>query len=96
MSRTRHLHKRMSQRGIQTAMVDLVSQYGIEDGDKLVLDRKNTESLLQALDHMKKNLMRIHSAGGVAVVEVGDAQITTYALDSYSRSKAKGHQNEEH
>ena len=33
-------HKRMSQRGINALLVDLVYEYGLEDSDKLVLDEK--------------------------------------------------------
>jgi len=88
MAHTRHIHKRMSQRGISASLVDLVSQFGMPDGDKLILDRKNTEALLKHMDAMKRNLLEIHKKGGVVVVEQNDAQITTYALDSYTRGKA--------
>jgi len=88
MARTRHIHKRMSQRGITSRMVDLVSQYGIDAGDRIILDRKNTEALLKAVDHLRKDLLEVHSKGGLVVVEAGDAQITTFAVDSYSPKKA--------
>ena len=89
MARTRHLHKRMSQRGINALLVDLVCEYGLEDGDKLVLDRKNTTRILEEIARVSKRLERIRSKGGIVVVEANDAQITTYALDSYSAAKKK-------
>lgn len=88
MAHTRHIHKRMSQRGITASLVDLVSQFGMPDGDKVILSKKNTEALLKELDAMKRDLLSIHKKGGVVVVEQGESQITTYALDSYTRGKA--------
>ncbi|MCT6701377.1 hypothetical protein [Rheinheimera sp. 4Y26] len=90
MAHTRHIQKRMSQRGITTGLVNLVSQFGVEHGDKLILNKKNTEALLKALENMKKDLLDIHKKGGIVVVECGDTLITTYALDSFSRKKVGG------
>jgi len=88
MARTRHIHKRMSQRGINARLVDLVSSYGVEHGDKLILDKKNTEALLKAIDTFRKDLLVVHAKGGLVVVEQDGIQITTYAVNSYSREKA--------
>ena len=88
MAHTRHIHKRMSQRGINNCLVDLVTQFGLPDGDRLILSRKNTEALLREMDEIRRNLLTIHKKGGLVVVEQSDTQITTYALDSYSRKKA--------
>ena len=89
MAHTRHVHKRMSQRGINTSLVDLASQFGMPDGDKVVLSKKNVEALLKEMEMMKKDLLKIHKKGGLVVVEQDDIRITTYALDSYSRKKAQ-------
>lgn len=86
MARTRHIHKRMSQRGISGRLIDLVSQYGVDDGDKVILDRKNAEALLDAIDEMRRDILELHAKGGVVVVEQNGALITTYAVNSYSRS----------
>lgn len=88
MAHTRHIHKRMNQRGITASLVDLVCQFGMPDGDKLILNRKNTEALLKQMDSMKRDLLEVHKKGGLVVVEQNDAQITAYSLDSYSRKKA--------
>ncbi|QSR35887.1 hypothetical protein CFI10_12920 [Marinobacterium iners] len=90
MARTRHIHQRMSQRGISGRLIDLVSRYGVDNGDKVVLDRKNTEALLKAMDAMRQDLLAIQAKGGVVVVEQNGVQITTYALDSYSRRATGG------
>lgn len=90
MARTRHIHKRMSQRSISSRLVDLVSNYGMESGDKLILDRKNIDALLKAVDYFRKDLLTLQSKGGVVVVENNGVQITTYTLDSYRRSSTGG------
>lgn len=89
MAKTKHIHKRMSQRGIKSRLVDLVSQFGVDQDDKVVLTRKNVEALLGAVDDLKRQLLEVHSKGGLAVVEQGGYQITAYALDSYSRRKQR-------
>lgn len=89
MAKTKHIHKRMSQRGINARLVDLVSQFGMDHGDKVILTRKNAEALLGAVEGLKSRLLDIHSKGGLVVVEQGEYQITVYPLDSYSRKKKK-------
>ncbi|MGO2136104.1 MAG: hypothetical protein ACTH3S_11820 [Marinobacter sp.] len=89
MAKTRHIHKRMSQRGINSRLVDLVTQFGVDHGDKCILTRKNTEALIGAVDTLRSQLIEVQSKGGLVVVEQGDYQITVYSLDSYSRKKAK-------
>jgi hypothetical protein len=88
VAKTKHIQKRMSQRGINSRLVDLVSQFGMDHGDKVILTRKNTEALLGAVNGLKADLLAIQSKGGLVVVEQNDCQITVYALDSYSRKKA--------
>jgi len=91
MSRTRHIHRRMGQRGITSSLVDLTSRYGIDQGDRIVLDRKNIAALLDGLDIFRKKLLEIHKKGGLVVVESGDTQITTYRADSYEQRKKADH-----
>ena len=40
MAKTRHIARRMSQRGIKSEVLDMVSKFGVRDGDKLILNRK--------------------------------------------------------
>lgn len=91
MARTRHIHQRMGQRGITSSLVDLTSRYGMDQGDHIVLDRKNIAALLDGLDRFRKKLLEIHKKGGLVVVESGDTQITTYRADSYVQSKKADH-----
>ena len=64
MAKTRHIHKRMSQRGISSRLVDLVSQFGMDHGDKVILSRKNTEALIGAVDTLKSQLIEVQTKGG--------------------------------
>lgn len=74
MHKTKHFRQRMGQRGISQAMIDLVLGYGDNEGSKVVLSRKKSEQLREAL----RTLMKIVDKGGLVVVAEGDAQITTY------------------
>ena len=87
MARTRHLHQRMGQRGITSRLVDLTSQYGTDNGDRIVLDRKNVEELLVGLETFRKDLLKVHEKGGLVVVESGDTQVTVYRTDSFNQKK---------
>lgn len=89
MSKTRHIHKRMSQRSISQTIVDMVSQYGTIEGEKIIITKKNAEALMCEIENIKKSLLKIRSKGGIAVVESGEAMITTYALGRYKRSHKK-------
>lgn len=91
MARTKHIHQRMTQRGITSRRVDLTARFGMDHGDKIILNRKNTKRLLSEMDRFRKGLLDIHAKGGLVVVEENDAQITTYPLTSYTRKKAEGH-----
>ena len=51
MAKTRHIHQRMNQRGIQQAMLELVKQFGTDTGDKTILNQK---ALKVAITECKK------------------------------------------
>lgn len=73
--RTRHIEKRMGQRGISQNMVDLVLHYGEERGaGRVVLNRKSASQLRR--DY--RELMRILDKGGVEVVVEEKVLITAY------------------
>jgi len=74
MRKTRHFQQRMTQRGINQDMVDLVLSYGETDGDKVILSRKASARLMEAA----RTLAKILDKGGLVVVASGDAQLTTY------------------
>ena len=83
MAKTRHIHKRMSQRGVTDRMLKLVSKFGMKSGDKRVLDRKNLDALLKNMDTLRKDLVKLRDKGGLVVIEKDDTQITTYNLNSF-------------
>jgi len=74
MQKTRHIEKRMSQRGISNAMIDLALTYGEASGDKVILGRRSARRLLEDL----RTLMKIIDKGGVAVITQGESLITAY------------------
>jgi len=86
MITTNHILARMSQRGISKKLVDLVYEYGKEKGDKLILNKKTTQTLIKEIDSMRKELLRIMDKGGVTVVLDNDALITAYNTNSYKRN----------
>lgn len=78
MRPTRHIKKRMSQRGINRGMVDLVLTHGRPDQDRFVLDRKEAISLLETLQREERLLKKIVDKGGLVVVAEGATLLTTY------------------
>ena len=74
MQKTKHFQQRMAQRGISKDMVDLVLNYGVTEGDKVILNRKASARLMEAA----RTLSKILDKGGLVVVTSGDAQLTTY------------------
>lgn len=83
MAKTRHIQQRMSQRAIQQAMLDMVVKFGKSQGDKVILNRKGIDAVLMELEKLKKQALRAREKGGLVIVGVDDAMITTYALNSY-------------
>lgn len=41
MYKTRHIHQRMSQRGISDSILKILVEFGVADGDKITLSKKN-------------------------------------------------------
>jgi len=76
----------MNQRGITQRMLDIVSDFGVDDGDKQILDKGNLDLLIKTMDKLRSDFMRIRDKGGLVVVESGDTQITAYRVDSYNRN----------
>jgi len=85
MAKTKHFGDRLQQRGIRVKTVELARQYGIPDGDKLILGRKQILIRLNELDQERKELIRAMDKGGVVVVERGGTLVTAYDFDSFNR-----------
>jgi len=78
MKKTLHIQQRMSQRGINSEMVDLVLNYGRLEQDRYVLGRKEAQNLLRSFQRKQRELMKVMDKGGVVVVAKDDSLITTY------------------
>lgn len=83
MSKTKHMQQRMSQRAIQESVLDIVKLFGVEDGDKIILNRKGIDDVLNEFQKMSTTMQKMRSRGGIVLVESHGIEITTYALDSH-------------
>lgn len=88
MGKTRHIQARMSQRGIRQELLDIALQYGEPVQDKVILGKKALQLLLDELQQIERFAMKAMDKGGIVVVVSGEQLITTYNLNTYSRSKA--------
>ena len=89
MCRTRHMQQRMSQRGITSEIIEMLLRFGVSDGDKIILTRKNCQLLSKLFADLKRTTDKMAEKGGYTVVANGDSLITTYRLGSYLPSLAK-------
>ena len=86
MSHTRHMQRRMSQRGIKTELVELAMQLGYPRHDgKVVLNRKALLTFIDELTRLRSKALDAVKRGGLVVVAVDGRMITTYRMDSYQR-----------
>lgn len=86
MVTTQHSLTRMSQRGLPKRLIDLVCEFGKEQGDKFILNKKSTQKMINELDSMRKELLKIMDKGGITVVVNDDTLITAYNTNSYKRN----------
>lgn len=89
MNISRHAHKRMNERMIRMSMVDMVLHFGSEsrDGEKIILDKKTIETMIDSITDIKKQLEKMKNRGGITLVESENTLITTYYNDSYNTKK---------
>lgn len=79
MQISRHADQRMNQRGITRRLVEFTLKHGRIEGDRHVLDRKESRRVIEALTEELRLARRIMDKGGVVVVEgESDTVITTY------------------
>ncbi len=86
MKKTYHFQQRLSQRGIRTSFIDLLNIFGLCDGDKISLSKKNCLLLSRILADTKRNLDKMAEKGGYSMVAVDDVLITAYRINSFRRS----------
>ncbi|WP_192458468.1 DUF4258 domain-containing protein [Musicola keenii] len=89
MNLTRHAYKRMSERSIQQAVIDIALDFGTEsgDGEKIILDKKTISVMMGTLSDLLKHLEKLKSRGGLTVVEFNETLITAYYNDSFNVKK---------
>lgn len=78
---TRHFVKRMNQRGIKGALVNLAYRYGDQIGDKIRLDRNGIDRLVAELDATRALALKARDKGGITVVEASGEFVTTYRYE---------------
>src|SRR3954454_20380503 len=88
---TKHTQARMSQRGIPGELVELVQRHGRDERGKLVLNRRDLRSLLNAVRDLQRVVIKALDKGGLVVVETEGILITTYNVDSFNPDRAYGH-----
>ena len=91
MARTKHMGKRMGQRGIDNELVALALALGNKmdrgDVEKRVLNRKGIDVCVERLNLLRKQLLKLRDKGGIVVVSGEDGvEITAYRVDSFRRS----------
>lgn len=83
MAKTRHIQQRMSQRGIKEGMLNIVQEFGCWQDDKCILNKKACSSVLEELDLIRKQVIKMQEKGGLVLVQDNGMDITAYRLDSY-------------
>ena len=91
MHLTHHAGQRMNQRGISRRLVEFTLRHGRLDGNKHVLDRRESLALIDALTEELRLAKQIADKGGVAVVDGQGAVITTYNLRTTHVRRSQGH-----
>jgi excinuclease UvrABC helicase subunit UvrB len=77
----------MSQRGITENMLKTVKQFGIKQGERIILNKKAIQKALKELEALNQSLQSLHVKGGAVLVEDRNTQITCFDLDSYKRGQ---------
>jgi hypothetical protein len=75
---TCHFLQRLSQRGLSMRQTDLAMEFGRVNQDKFILDRKGAQSVIEKLDRLRKELVKIKDKGGVTVVYERGSLVTAY------------------
>ena len=86
MAKTRHIQQRMAQRSIRYEWLEIVKTFGIDQGDKTILNQKGIDQALAELKKLSSQMQKMRSRGGMVLVEDEGQEITTYALGSYRKN----------
>ncbi len=89
MPKTKHFNSRIQQRGILESTIEAAQKYGLPDGDKIILGKKQIDFAIKNLDKERKNLIKARDQGGVVAVEADGVLVTAYRFESFNRKLAK-------
>lgn len=89
MSKTRHIQIRMNNRAIRQEMICMALQFGAQQQNKVILNKKGLKALLDELRTMEKTAHDMMKKGGLVIVEDEGCLITTYNLNSFDRKKSR-------
>lgn len=78
---TYHAEQRMSQRGISKAFIETVLDNGTVEQEKISLNKKNAQRLLEKIRKKERVLMKIIDKGGVCMVVDHGVLITLYNMN---------------
>lgn len=95
MHKTRHMCKRMNQRGIDQNLISITRQFGKmvpgkAGAHRCYLNRKGIDCAVDRIRRLEKQLLSARDKGGLVVVVDPDGhELTTYRLNSYRRPRRK-------
>ena len=78
---THHASQRMNQRGISRRILDFTLRHGRVEGDKHIVDRKESQRIIERLNEELRVAKQILDKGGVTVIDEGDTVITAYNVN---------------
>ena len=78
MITTNHCLARMSQRGLTMQLLNLVLEFGKNKKDKVTLDNKAIQEVINELDKLRGNLLKVKDKGGITLVVDNSNLVTTY------------------
>jgi len=76
----------MSQRGLPIRLINLVLEYGNDNGDKLILNKKTTQKIIDEIDIKRKDLIKVMDKGGITIVVDNDLLVTAYNTNRHKRN----------
>lgn len=82
MKKTKHIDKRMNQRGITQDMIDFTLNFGEITNDKWFTNKKILQESIRQLEQQIKTAKRLLDKGGIVVVSEDESLITAYHFDS--------------
>ena len=82
MKKTKHIDKRMNQRGITQDMIDFTLNFGEVTNDKWFTNKKILQESIRQLEQQIKTAKRLLDKGGIVVVSEDESLITAYHFDS--------------